>query len=97
MLSETIERDKFRSMKKPQKKTTSEQEKMYTAREIAETMGEPLTKVRRWLRFNLFPNQELREDSISRYWVVPASDLDAFQKPQIGRPVKKKAKMKKTS
>ena len=46
--------------------------------------------VRLWCRQGKFPNAREEETPRGKFWLIPASDLNNFQKPEMGRPAKKK-------
>jgi excisionase family DNA binding protein len=69
-------------------------EKMFTAREAAEKLGESLSSVRVWIHRGRFPNASLEQSPVGSYWLIPESDLKGFIKHNIGRPPKPESKKK---
>jgi hypothetical protein len=55
--------------------------------EVATQLEADETTVRLWCRQGFFPNAR----QIGRGWIIPAGDVDKFQKPKMGRPSTKKA------
>jgi hypothetical protein len=69
-------------------------EKMLTAREVAERLGESLASVRVWIHRGRFPNARLEQSPVVSYWLIPESDLNGFVKHDVGRPPKQASKKK---
>jgi hypothetical protein len=61
-----------------------------TTSQVAERLGVGRSTVGLWCRQGKFPNAEQREEVIGLVWYVPASDLENFQSPKMGRPAKAK-------
>jgi hypothetical protein len=45
-----------------------------------------------WIEQGLF-TRRLVETPTGNYWVIPAHEVDSFEKPKVGRPPKAKAEM----
>jgi predicted site-specific integrase-resolvase len=58
------------------------------ASEVAKRYNVKHVTVRAWLKRGLFPNAVLEETIAGKIWLIPESDLDGFQLPQMGRPPK---------
>jgi len=49
---------------------------------IAARLGVAVPTVARWCRDGRFPNAF----RVGRSWAIPATDLDGFERPRVGRP-----------
>jgi len=67
-------------------------EKYLKASEIAQRFNVKIETARKWVARGLFPNQKLEETVAGKIWLVPESDLEDFEPPQMGRPPKAKDK-----
>ena len=63
---------------------------MLTTTQAAERLGVGRSTVNLWCRQGKFPNAEARQEVIGMVWYIPASDLEGFQPPTLGRPPKPK-------
>ena len=61
---------------------------MLTTTQVAERLGVGRSTVNLWCRQGKFPNAEARREVIGNVWYVPASDLEGFVAPKMGRPAK---------
>lgn len=61
---------------------------MLTTSQVAERLGVGRSTVNLWCRQGKFPNAEARPEVIGNVWYVPASDLENFTPPKMGRPAK---------
>jgi excisionase family DNA binding protein len=59
---------------------------MLTTSQVAERLGVGRSTVNLWCRQGKFPNAEARAEVIGNVWYVPASDLENFTSPKMGRP-----------
>lgn len=66
-------------------------EKYLKASEVAEKYEVNSYTVKGWIRNGLLPNAKLEETIAGSVWLIPESDLEGFQKPEMGRPKKKKS------
>jgi excisionase family DNA binding protein len=67
---------------------------MLTTSQVAERLGVGRSTVNLWCRQGKFPNAEARAEVIGNVWYVPASDLEKFTPPKMGRPAKPPAEAK---
>jgi uncharacterized protein YjcR len=65
-----------------------------TLKQVAERFGVAASTARLWQSQGYFPNAKLEETVIGPVWLVPKSDVDAFEPPPMGRPAGKKTKTK---
>jgi excisionase family DNA binding protein len=70
---------------------------MLTTSQVAERLGVGRSTVNLWCRQGKFPNAEPRQEVIGPVWYVPASDLENFQPPKMGRPPMSKSNGAATS
>ena len=63
---------------------------MLTTTEVMKQLDAPYQTVVSWIKKGLFPGARRIETPRGSYWEIPASDLQDFQRPQIGRPPKPK-------
>ncbi len=70
-------------------------EKYLKASEVAIKLGVKHVTVRAWLTKNLFPNAKLEETILGKVWLIPESDLENFEQPKVGRPLKLRSKLEK--
>jgi Helix-turn-helix domain len=61
---------------------------MLTTSQVAARLGVGRSTVNLWCRQGKFPNAEARQEVIGSVWYVPASDLESFTPPKMGRPPK---------
>ena len=61
-----------------------------TAREVAVRYNVTPKTVKVWCRKKLFPNARLEETRLGSVWLIPESDLNGFEPPEAGRPLKAK-------
>ncbi len=66
--------------------------KYLKASEVAGKLGVKHVTVRAWLSRKLFPNAKLEETILGKVWLIPESDLENFELPKTGRPIKHKEK-----
>jgi excisionase family DNA binding protein len=59
--------------------------------DVADKLKVDETTVRLWCRQGRFPNAR----QIGRGWIIPVSDVEGFQRPEMGRPPKAKAETSK--
>lgn len=58
-----------------------------TVKEMAEHFGVSVSTAKSWIRANLFPNSEMEETPRGPVRRIPRSDIRAFKRPDMGRPV----------
>ena len=75
----------YRAMKK-------RDEEMLTTNEIMQRLEAPYQTVVSWIKKGLFPNAKREETPRGPVWYVPAGDVEAFERPPMGRPPKPKPK-----
>ena len=69
-----------------------------TVKELADHFGVSVSTAKAWIRADLFPNSVLEETPRGPVRRIPRSDIRAFKRPDMGRPVvtdKDKQKAKK--
>lgn len=64
--------------------------KMLSTKEAAERLGAGESSIKLWCGQGRFPNAQ----KVGTVWIIPESDLDAFEWGQRGRPPKKKSPVK---
>lgn len=62
--------------------------KMLTTQEAAEHMGVAYQTVMAWVYQGKFPNAEKMETPRGIYYLIPATDINGFERPKRGRPAK---------
>jgi helix-turn-helix protein len=67
---------------------------MLTVKEVAQRLSAAPSTVRAWLKEGLFPGARLITDSIVPYWLIPDTEVTAFDKPKPGRPRKPLSELK---
>lgn len=65
---------------------------MLTIKEAADRLGENVMTVKGWRRRGLFSGAHLVDTPRGPIWQIPESDVDAFQRPALGRPKGSKKK-----
>jgi hypothetical protein len=70
--------------------------KMITPREFAEQVGRPYQTVLYWLRNNMVPGAEARQESSGIAYYIPQTAVDQFKGkgPKRGRPPKPESELK---
>jgi hypothetical protein len=66
-----------------------------TLKQIADQAGVSVSTAKLWQRQGYFPNARLEETPIGLVWLVPLSDVKAFERPAMGRPATKKPAKRK--
>lgn len=67
-------------------------------RQVSEHFEVSIATVKQWVRAGLFPHSELEETPRGPVRMIPMSDVRAFKRPVMGRPVedpKKPSKKKR--
>jgi predicted site-specific integrase-resolvase len=65
--------------------------KFLKASEVAKRYQVSSVSVRSWIKQGLLPNAKLEQTVAGSVWLIPENDLKNFQKPERGRPPRKKA------
>ena len=73
------------------------EEKMLTTNEVMRQLDAPYQTVVSWIKKGLFPGARLEESPRGPVWYIPASDVERFERPPMGRPPKAKPKAKRAS
>jgi predicted site-specific integrase-resolvase len=64
--------------------------KFLKASEVAKRYEVSSVSVRSWIKQGLLPNARFEQTIAGSVWLIPESDLKNFQKPERGRPPRKK-------
>lgn len=59
--------------------------------EVARRLNVGKSTVNLWCQRGLFPNARFEETFRGPVWIIPASDVENFKTPKMGRPPKAKA------
>ena len=62
------------------------------ASEVAKRYNVKPVTVKAWIKSGLLPNAKFEENIVGSMWLIPESDLENFQKPEMGRPRQKTKK-----
>jgi hypothetical protein len=62
----------------------------FTTTQVAIRLDTPERTIRLWCKQGRFPNARQMNTPRGSFWLIPATDLDGFEKPERGRPSKPK-------
>ena len=70
---------------------------MLSTGEVVKRLNAPYQTVVSWIKRGLFPGAKLEDTPRGSVWLIPASALESFVRPPMGRPPKSKAEKKDKS